>query len=219
MGLHLKLVFQTCIVIAFIYFAQLLVLITLQYVPLNYDVSFLQLKTEINLFHYRIAFFTHVYSSIFVLLLGFFQFIPFIRKKYKKTHRIIGMLYILIILFLSAPSGLIMGYYGNGGIYSQLSFCLQAILWFITTLLANRYAIKGQYIKHFNFMTISYALTLSAISLRLFKWIIAVFWQLPPMDIYKVVVWLGWIVNLIVAYGIIKFTNRKRQRLNQMNTL
>ena len=219
MGLHLKLVFQTCIVITFIYFAQLLVLITLQYVPLNYDVSFLQLKTEINLFHYRIAFFTHVYSSIFVLLLGFFQFIPFIRKKYKKTHRIIGMLYILIILFLSAPSGLIMGYYGNGGIYSQLSFCLQAILWFITTLLANRYAIKGQYIKHFNFMTISYALTLSAISLRLFKWIIAVFWQLPPMDIYKVVVWLGWIVNLIVAYGIIKFTNRKRQRLNQMKTL
>ena len=217
--MQLKLIFQICIVIAFIYFAQLLILITLQYVPLNYEVSFLQLKTEINLFHYRLAFFTHVYSSIFVLLLGFFQFFPLIRKKYKQTHRIIGKLYVLIILILSAPSGLIMGYYGNGGIYSQLSFCLQAILWFITTLLANRYAIKGQYIKHFNFMTISYALTLSAISLRLFKWIIAVFWQLPPMDIYKVVVWLGWIVNLIVAYGIIKFTNRKRQRLNQMKTL
>jgi hypothetical protein len=68
-------------------------------------------------------------------------------------------------------------------------------------------------------MTISYALTLSAISLRLFKWIIAVFWQLPPMDIYKLVVWLGWIINLIVAYGIIKFANRKRQRLNQMKAL
>ena len=207
--MQLKLIFQICIVIAFIYFAQLLILITLQYVPLNYEVSFLQLKTEINLFHYRLAFFTHVYSSIFVLLLGFFQFFPLIRKKYKQTHRIIGKLYVLIILILSAPSGLVMGYYGNGGFYSQLSFCLLAIFWFISTLLAFLYAKKGEYLKHFDFMTISYALTLSAISLRLFKWIIVGFWGLPPMDTYKIVAWLGWVFNLIVAYGIIKFNNRK----------
>lgn len=217
--MQLKLIFQICIVIAFVYFAQLLILITLQYVPLNYDVSFLQLKTQINLFHYRIAFFTHVYSSIFVLLLGFFQFIPIIRKKYKQTHRIIGKLYVSIILILSAPSGLVMGYYGNGGLYSQLSFCIQAILWFIFTLMAFRYAKKGQYTKHFNFMAFSYALTLSAISFRLFKWIIVSVWQPPPMDTYKIVVWLGWMFNIIVAYGIIRFTKRKRQGSNQINSL
>ena len=129
MVLRVRTIYQISIIAAFVYFAQLMVLITLQYVPVNYDVSFLQLKSEINLLHYQFAFFTHVYSSIFVLLLGFFQFIPWIRKKYKKSHRIIGTLYVLIILFLSAPSGLVMGYYGNGGFYSQLSFCIQAILW------------------------------------------------------------------------------------------
>ena len=196
-----------------------MVLITLQYVPLNYEVSFLQLKSEISLFHYRIAFFTHVYSSIFVLLLGFVQFIPLIRKKHKKTHRFIGTLYVLIVLFLAAPSGLVMGYYGNGGIYSQLSFCLQAILWFVFTLLAFLYAKNRKYNKHFDYMSYSYALTLSAISLRLFKWIIVGVWELPPMDTYKIVVWLGWMFNLIVAFGIIRYTRLKYQGLNELNAL
>ena len=219
MVLRVRTIYQISIIAAFVYFAQLMVLITLQYVPVNYDVSFLQLKSEINLLHYQFAFFTHVYSSIFVLLLGFFQFIPWIRKKYKKSHRIIGTLYVLIILFLSAPSGLVMGYYGNGGFYSQLSFCIQAILWFVFTLMAFRYAKNTNYIDHFNFMTLSYALTLSAISLRLFKWIIVGVWELPPMDTYKIVVWLGWIFNLIIAYVIIRFNRIKHQGLNKLKPL
>ncbi|MFM7661067.1 MAG: DUF2306 domain-containing protein, partial [Bacteroidota bacterium] len=185
MALRLKLIFQIFLIAGFVYFAQLMVLITLQYVPLNFDVTFLQLKTEINLLHYQIAFFTHVYSSIFVLLLGFVQFIPLVRKKHKKTHRLIGILYVLIVLFLAAPSGLVMGYYGNGGFYSQLSFCLQAVLWFAFTLIAFRYAKKGDFIKHSDYMTFSYALTLSAMSLRLFKWIIVGVLESPPMETYK----------------------------------
>ena len=219
MALRIRTIYQISIIAAFLYFAQLMVLITLQYVPLNYEVSFLQLKSEISLFHYRIAFFTHVYSSIFVLLLGFVQFIPLIRKKHKKTHRFIGILYVLIVLFLAAPSGLVMGYYGNGGIYSQLSFCLQAILWFVFTLLAFRYAKIREFTKHFDYMSYSYALTLSAISLRLFKWIIVGVWELPPMDTYKIVVWLGWMFNLIVAFGIIRYTRIKNQGLNELNAL
>jgi len=219
MALRIRTIYQISIIAAFLYFAQLMVLITLQYVPLNYEVSFLQLKTEINLLHYQIAFFTHVYSSIFVLLLGFVQFIPLVRKKHKKTHRFIGILYVLIVLFLAAPSGLVMGYYGNGGIYSQLSFCLQAILWFVFTLLAFLYAKNREYTKHFDYMSYSYALTLSAISLRLFKWIIVGVCELPPMDTYKIVVWLGWIFNLIVAFGIIRYTRIKNQGLNELNEL
>ena len=44
----------------------------------------------------------------------------------------------------------------------------------------------------------SYALTLSAISLRLLKWIIVSTFEWPPMDTYKIVSWLGWIVNIVV---------------------
>jgi hypothetical protein len=185
--------------LGFSYFCYLMVLITLQYVPLNYEVSFLQLKDEKIYLHYRIAFFAHVYSSIFVLILGFFQFSIYLRTHFTKIHKIIGYFYISILLFIASPSGLVMGYYGNGGLYSKISFCLQAVLWFWFTFLAFHFARKRKMPQHQYFMALSYALTLSAISLRLFKWIIANIWALPPMDTYKIVVWLGWTFNVLVV--------------------
>ena len=193
---------------SFCFFTYLMVLITLQYVPLNFDVSFLALKDEKDLSHYQISFFTHIYSAIFVLILGIFQFSSSLRAKWPALHRGTGKLYILLVLFLAAPSGLVMGYYGNGGIYSQVSFVLQAVLWFVFTLRAFIEVRKRNYVLHRNFMILSYAMTLSAISLRLCKWIIANTLELPPMDTYKIVVWLGWTLNLAVAFLIIRYSDK-----------
>jgi len=210
MGLRLKKWAVVAIITAFIYFAYLMFLITWQYVPFNLEVSFLQFKEQISWWHYRAVFFTHVYTSIFILILGFFQFFSTLRVRFPRIHKNLGKAYIGLVLFLSAPSGLIMGYYGNGGIVTQFSFCLQAILWFFFTFLAFYYVKRGDYFKHFTFMVLSYALTLSAISLRLFKWIIVSVWHLPPMDTYKIVVWLGWIFNVVVAILIIARKNNKQ---------
>lgn len=197
------------------FFSYLMILITLQYIPINFKVAFLAVKEEeIKLLHYQVSFYTHVYTSIFVLIFGFFQFSTQIRRLYSFIHKTIGKLYIYLILFCAAPSGLIMGYYGNGGIYSQISFCLLAILWFYFTLMA---LIKIGYKKfeaHRNYMILSYSLTLSAISLRLFKWFIANTFELPPMDIYQIVVWAGWLFNLGIAALIIKFKTQSNSMQN-----
>lgn len=163
--------------------------------PFNNEVSFLELKEEITLFHYPIAFFTHVYTCIFVLIFGFFQFSKYIRNQFKKVHKFFGYYYVLLNLVFAAPSGLVMGYYGNGGLYSKISFCIQAILWFIFTLFVLYFILKKKYNLHQNFMILSYPLTLSTISLRLFKWIIVTIWVFPPMDTYKIVYgWVGFLV-------------------------
>ena len=188
------------------YFGYLMVLITAQYFPLDFDVAFLRVKQdEIQLSHYQISFFTHVYTSILTLLLGFFQFSKTLRNKYPIVHRNIGKLYIGIIVLLAGPSGLVMGYHANGGIYSQISFCLLAVLWIYFSVMAYVYARKKNWTLHKNFIYRSYALTLSAISLRLFKWVIVGAFELPPMDTYKIVSWLGWIVNLVIAELLIRF--------------
>lgn len=199
--------------IGFVYFCYLMILITLQYVPLNYEVSFLQLKDEIIYPHYKNAFFAHVYSSILVLILGFFQFLNYVRTHFSKFHKIIGYFYIFILLVIASPSGLVMGYYGNGGIYSKFSFCLQAVLWFWFTFLAFHFARKRKIPQHQYFMVLSYALTLSAISLRLFKWIIVNIWELPPVDTYKIVVWLGWIFNVLVALIWLRIKNKEVNKI------
>lgn len=92
-----------------------------------------------------------------------------------------------------------MALYANGNAFTKLSFLIQAILWFIFTYKAYQYVIKKDWVNHRRFMFRSYALTLSAISLRLFKWIIVSTIELPPMDTYKVVAWLGWVLNIALV--------------------
>lgn len=76
-----------------------MILITLQYIPIKFDIAFLNVKQEVIKFkHYQIAFFTHVYTSILVLIFGITQFSKLIRKKLPKTHQNLGKLYVFLIL-------------------------------------------------------------------------------------------------------------------------
>lgn len=161
--------------------------------------SFLVLKGNslTDTIHYRIAFFTHVYTSLFLVLIGLIQF--WNHNKLESYHKPLGMVYVAIILFLSAPSGLIMSFYANGGFWSKLSFVTLTFLWFVFTYLGYKYAKQKNWKKHQKMMLRSYALTLSAITLRLFKWIIVSTIMLPPMDTYKIVAWLGWTINLLIV--------------------
>jgi uncharacterized membrane protein len=177
-----------------------MLLITLQYIPLRLDAAFLLVKEQaIALKHYQWAFFSHVYTSIFVLLAGILQFSSYLRRAFPRFHKTLGKLYVFLILFVAAPAGFVMALYANGGLSSQLSFTLQAILWFFFTYRAFQYARNKAWHQHRVFMLRSFALTLSAISLRLFKWIIVSTIALPPMDTYRIVAWLGWLVNLAVV--------------------
>jgi len=167
---------------------------------MRYDVAFLNLKSdEIQFLYYKIAFFTHVYTSWAVILIGFFQFWKLIRFRYPNLHRLFGKLYIFIILIFSAPSGLVMSFVANGGIWAQISFVVLSILWIFFTYKSYQFARSKNWKKHEEYILRSYALTLSAVSLRLFKMIIANVFDLPPMDTYRFVAWLGWIFNLCIV--------------------
>ncbi|WP_264525007.1 DUF2306 domain-containing protein [Flavobacterium sp. N502536] len=193
----LRLIWTIC----FSFFFILMIKITWQYIPLKSDVAFLQIKqTEISQipFYYPI-FYVHVYSAIFILFAGFFQFNAAILKKYPATHRNIGKFYVLVVLFLSAPSGFFIGLFANGGLYSKISFTTLSLLWFYFTLKGFS-SIKNKNIEqHKAFMLRSFALTFSAITLRFWKVILVYLFQPAPMDVYQIIAWLGWIPNLLIV--------------------
>lgn len=196
---------KTIIYLVLLYLIYLLYLITLQYIPINYEVAFLNLKQkEIQLSYYKVAFFSHVYSSIIIIILGLTQFSKTVQNKFTILHKLSGKAYIILILLIASPSGLIMSFHANGGLLSQISFSVLSILWFVFTLKAYLSIKKRKYLEHRNFMIRSYALTLSAISLRLFKYGIISVFELPPMDTYKIVSILGWTINLLIAEIIIR---------------
>lgn len=195
-----------------LFFAWLMLLITWQYVPARPDVAFLRVKQEVaGLWYYQLAFFTHVYSSIFVLLAGMLQFSSLLRRRFPAVHRWSGRVYIALILLLAGPSGLLMGYYGNGGWIAQTAFCLLALCWLWFTFMGWRTAVKGHIDAHRRWMYRSYALTLSAISLRLWKWGLVLLFAPKPMEVYRLVAWLGWVGNLLVAeWMIYRYLSKKK---------
>lgn len=198
------------IITAFLFFFWLMLQITLQYVPMKGDVAFLRIKQDVvGFWYYRVAFFAHVYSSIFILFFGFFQFLPKIRKHFPIVHKWMGRLYVGIILFISGPSGLLMGYYGNGGWTAQVAFCLLSLCWIFFTYKGFETIKNKKLADHKKWMYRSYALTLSAISLRFWKWIIIVAFEPKPMDAYRIVAWLGWVGNLLIAEWLIYLYIRK----------
>ena len=166
----------------FIWFFLLMCRITLFYVPFSATASFLNIKqTEVTtLPFYLPIFYTHVYSSIFVLLAGFIQFFT-TRKKHKTIHQYSGYIYVIGLLLFSAPSGIYMGLHANGGFFMAMVNIFQK-------------DIKS----HQQWMNRSYALAVSALTLRMWKVILVYLFQPNPMEVYLVIAWLGWVPNLLI---------------------
>jgi uncharacterized membrane protein len=195
-----------------LFFAYLMLLITLQYIPARTDVAFLRIKQDVvGMLHYRIAFFAHVYTGMFILISGMLQFPAYIRQHFPKLHKWSGRVYAVGVIVIAGPAGFVMGYYGNGGWISQSAFCILAVLWIVFTWKAVAAARAHRFAEHKRWMYRSYALTLSAISLRAWKWLLVLLFAPAPMDVYHIVSWLGWGGNLLVSEGIIYFTFKKQK--------
>jgi hypothetical protein len=190
-----------------LYASWLMLLLSLPYTSFDRHVDFLMTKQLVyHLRYWRISFYTHVFLSIFVLLTGLIQCSLYLLKKYPGLHRWSGKMYVLVVLLFSGPSGLIMGFYANGGIPARISFVVLATLWMAFTFMGWRYALQHHWQKHAAMMVRSYALTLSAISLRFYAFIIGTFHlAIHPVQAYILISWLSWTLNLIIAEVIIRW--------------
>jgi Predicted membrane protein (DUF2306) len=186
------------------YFTALMVRITVQYIPVQTDVAFLQIKQSyIHIKPWFVSFYIHVYTSLFALVAGFTQFWRWLLRRHKQWHRRMGYLYIVTVVFISGPASLVMGWYANGGLGSRIAFLLLGTLWIFFTVKAWQKALAKDIAAHKRFMIRSYALTLSAITLRAWKVLIIYVFEPGPMDAYRIVAWLGWVGNWLVAEYII----------------
>jgi hypothetical protein len=205
MRFALKTIVQYLFIATGLFFCLVMFTIIYPYFSFRYDIDFLLTKQLIlHIVSWRIAFYAHISSSLFVLFFGIFQFIKPLLLKQPKVHRIIGKAYIVLVLLISAPSGLIMAFYANGGMWAKTSFILISLLWWYFTFVAYRAAVKGNFKSHKANMYRSYAITLSAITLRTYVFLLPGFMNLHGKEMYILVSWLSWIPNLLVAEILIR---------------
>jgi uncharacterized membrane protein len=198
-------VFPAMLLLLYAAFCIPMIAIVLQYVPARTDTAFLGIKQEQVLRPWYLpVFYLHVFTGILALPAGLTQFSGALRRRFPALHRLQGKLYAGAILLAAAPSGFAIGLLANGGTGSQISFCLLAVLWFFSTLRALQTARRGNFTAHRAWMYRSFALTLSAITLRAWKWLLVALFQPHPIDVYRIVAWLGWVLNLAIAEYVIQ---------------
>jgi hypothetical protein len=194
-------------------FCWLMIDLTLPYLGFTYDVDFLLTKQKIiHIKHWRYSFNVHILFSIFSLAAGLTQFSNYIIRQHKKLHRYVGYAYVIDVLVLAGPSGLIMGFYANGTVWAKTSFMILAAFWIIFTAIAYKKALDKDFVAHRNWMMRSYALTLSAITLRLLAMFLPRWFHMEAFFEYTLIAWLSWTFNLVIAELII-FSRRNTKLL------
>ena len=153
---------------------------------------------------WNVCFYGHIIFGGIALLIGWTQFSFKIRQNKPMIHRNTGKIYILSAV-LSSLCSLFIAQFATGGLSNTLAFSLNGILWLSTTIYAF-YVIRGGNISsHKNAMIYSYALCFSAVTLRIWLPLLTMFTHNFDMS-YKIVGWLCWLPNIIVAYIIVNWS-------------
>lgn len=174
------------------------------YFVIDRKFGLLSSKTDVLLADilWNTMFYIHIIFGGIALLIGWLQFNKKLRLKNLNLHRKIGKVYVISVL-LSAISGFYIGLHATGGLSPKLGFTTMALVWFFTTLFAFTTIKNGNVLKHQKLMIYSYAACFSAVTLRIWLPILTnVLGDFLPA--YRIVAWLSWIPNIIVAYFIIK---------------
>lgn len=174
---------------------------------LNFDPGyrFLRLKQEaVASGWYLPAYYSHVILGGIILAAGLLQVYPGMSRRFRRTHRALGYVYVMGILFFAAPGGLVMSLFIGRGPWVLLSFLVQATLWFVFTAQAYQAIRRGDLPAHRAGMWRSYALTFAAVTLRVYIFIFSAQTSLHQPAAYALLAWLSWVPNLMIAEVMIR---------------
>ncbi len=152
---------------------------------------------------WNIGFYTHIIWGGVALLVGWTQFSKKWRTERLELHRRIGKIYVMSAL-LSAIGGIFIGFNATGGLISEVGFISLGAIWFITTLLAFLDIRNGKVLRHQKGMIYSYAACFAAVTLRLWLPLLIMAHQGDFVPAYRIVAWLCWVPNLVVAWVLVR---------------
>lgn len=146
---------------------------------------------------FKFGLYAHIVSVLPALLIGSLLIFFRLERNNRKLHKLLGKIYVILVLFLASPGGLVLAFYAIGGFWGKLSFVLLSLLWFLFTFLAYQSAHNSKIQQHKNWMQKSYLLCISAVSLRILLFIFHHVFHLYRTETYVICAWLSWLPFLV----------------------
>lgn len=139
----------------------------------------------------------HLAGGLIAILAGAFQVSSRMRSRSLAVHRWLGRVYVTGVL-VGGVSGLRLSLSSTGGLVTHFGFGMMAVLWLGATIMAWVRIRSGNRAAHRVWMFRSYALTLAAVTLRVYL-PLSQMAGLPFDQFYQAVSWLCWVPNLLVV--------------------
>jgi uncharacterized membrane protein len=139
----------------------------------------------------------HAGLAATALITGPWQFIPRLRTRRPRVHRVLGRVYVFSCL-VGGVAGLLLASGTSAGPIARAGFGLLAIVWLGVNANAFRLALAGRYAEHRQWMIRSFALTFGAVTLRVYLPLAQVM-GIEFMTAYRAISWLAWVPNLMLA--------------------
>jgi len=190
-------------------FSLLLVYNTLPYFSFSKDFSFIQERNflfQSNL--YNTSFYIHIFAGMLCITTAVIQFSRYILKKTKAIHRWSGKIYVFVVLFLAAPTGLYMSFFAKGSFWERALFMFMAIFWFITTFYGLTAIHKKNILSHKIWMMRSYGMAMTAVTFRVYHIVFyLVGWG--HLENYEISLWISVVGNMLFAEYFIYWKSKK----------
>ena len=199
-----KVFFQMLFWVPVIGFSLLLIYNTLPYFSFSKDFDFIQERSFLFQSNfYNACFYIHITAGALCIGTALIQFSRYILKKSKSIHRISGKIYVAVVLFLGAPTGLYMAFFAKGSFWERALFMFMAGWWFVTTLNGLTTIHKKNVVAHKVWMMRSYAMAMTAVTFRVYL----LDWTL--LENYQFSLWVSVVGNMLIAEWIIYRQSRK----------
>lgn len=151
---------------------------------------------------WNVMFYSHIVFGGIALGIGWIQFNEKIQKQRIQLHKKIGKLYLILVL-LSGVSSLYIGCHATGGLSPKLGFISLGIVWLYTSIRGFQAIKNRDIILHQKMMIYSYAACFAAVTLRIWLPILSSILE-DFIPAYRIVAWLCWVPNILIAHLIIK---------------
>lgn len=142
--------------------------------------------------HFFIA---HALAASVALLVGPWQFIGRLRRKWPGVHRRVGRVYLASVA-VAWLSSIPLALHAYTGAFASAGFLTLGIFWIATTVAAAVAILRRQVNAHRRWMIRGYSLTAAAITLRMYLGL-AITLRLPMEVSYPAIAWLCWVPNLL----------------------
>jgi hypothetical protein len=157
-----------------------------------------------------LAAYAHMAGGAIALLLGPLQLNARIRSRWLAVHRMTGRIYLGAVV-VGGVGALALAPRSTGGLVTHIGFGMLGVLWLTSTIMAYLRIRAGDKAAHRRWMIRSYALTLAAVTLRIYL-PLSLAGGIPFVEAYQAISWFCWVPNIVVAEWFIVTSTSTRRR-------